>query len=78
MKALWGSEPIAPYRGPSQATFDGSGTKIEAMGLHQGTTNSLRAKVNAAAGHFAAGDLVEAIGTLSAFLNEVAAQTGKI
>jgi hypothetical protein len=47
------------------------------MGLEHGLTKALQAKVQAAAGHFAAGDLAEAVGSLNALLNQGNAQEGK-
>lgn len=60
----------------AQAITDLSGA-VTGLALHQGTENSLLAKLNAALAALAAGDTKTACNNLDAFINEVQAQSGK-
>ena len=66
----------APAAGPEQL-IDQLESDIAALGLDHGIANALTSKLDEALSALAAGDTATACGALNAFLNQVAAQTGK-
>ena len=50
---------------------------VDAMDIEHGVANALGAKIEAAQAYYAAGDNLDAIAVLGAFMNQLAAQSGK-
>ena len=77
LAAKTGSFTTLPSTPPVVQAIDDLRERVASYGLPRGIARSLDAKLEAALNAWQAGDSAEACNSLSAFLNEVRAQTGK-